>query len=103
MLNGELREAVKTWRGPPLTCSVACLQVQDEAAGLVVLMLDPQPGERILDACAAPGGKAMFAAILMQQQVCCPAEKSSLCRGMHQSAALLLEAPGPSAAASPHC
>eukprot|EP00891_Asterochloris_glomerata_P002402 jgi/Astpho2/2402/Aster-x0530 len=43
-------------------------QVQDEAAGLVVLMLDPQPGERILDACAAPGGKAMFTASLMQHQ-----------------------------------
>ena len=32
--------------------------VQDEAAQLVVDLLDPQPGERILDACAAPGGKA---------------------------------------------
>jgi 16S rRNA (cytosine967-C5)-methyltransferase len=32
--------------------------VQDEAAQLVVGLLDPLPGERILDACAAPGGKA---------------------------------------------
>lgn len=32
--------------------------VQDEASQLVVALLDPQPGERILDACAAPGGKA---------------------------------------------
>ena len=32
--------------------------VQDEAAQLVVDLLDPQPGERVLDACAAPGGKA---------------------------------------------
>ncbi len=31
--------------------------VQDEASQLVVGLLDPQPGERILDACAAPGGK----------------------------------------------
>jgi 16S rRNA (cytosine967-C5)-methyltransferase len=31
--------------------------VQDEAAQLVVGLLDPLPGERILDACAAPGGK----------------------------------------------
>ena len=29
---------------------------------LAVRMLDPQPGERILDACAAPGGKATFIA-----------------------------------------
>ena len=32
--------------------------VQDEASQLVVDLLDPQPGERVLDACAAPGGKA---------------------------------------------
>ena len=31
--------------------------VQDEAAQLVVSLLDPQPGEQILDVCAAPGGK----------------------------------------------
>lgn len=39
--------------------------VQDEAAGLVVRVLDPQPGERILDAAAAPGGKAIYAALRM--------------------------------------
>lgn len=33
------------------------LSVQDGAAQLAVQALDPQPGERILDACAAPGGK----------------------------------------------
>ncbi len=32
--------------------------VQDRAAQQVVALLDPQPGERVLDACAAPGGKA---------------------------------------------
>ncbi|TVQ69645.1 MAG: 16S rRNA (cytosine(967)-C(5))-methyltransferase RsmB [Oceanospirillales bacterium] len=31
--------------------------VQDEAAQLSVQLLDVQPGERVLDACAAPGGK----------------------------------------------
>lgn len=31
--------------------------VQDEAAQWAVELLDPQDGERILDACAAPGGK----------------------------------------------
>jgi 16S rRNA (cytosine967-C5)-methyltransferase len=31
--------------------------VQDEASQLVVELLDPQPGERVLDACAAPGTK----------------------------------------------
>jgi 16S rRNA (cytosine967-C5)-methyltransferase len=32
--------------------------VQDEASSWVVDVLDPQPGERIVDVCAAPGGKA---------------------------------------------
>jgi len=31
--------------------------VQDEASQLVVALLDPQPGECVLDLCAAPGGK----------------------------------------------
>lgn len=31
--------------------------VQDEAAQLAADLLDPQPGDRVLDACAAPGGK----------------------------------------------
>lgn len=34
------------------------LSVQDPAAQLARDLLDPQDGERILDACAAPGGKA---------------------------------------------
>lgn len=33
------------------------VSVQDAGAQLAALLLDPQPGEQILDACAAPGGK----------------------------------------------
>lgn len=33
--------------------------VQDAAAALPVRLLDPQPGERIADICAAPGGKTL--------------------------------------------
>ncbi|MDH4165803.1 MAG: 16S rRNA (cytosine(967)-C(5))-methyltransferase RsmB [Gammaproteobacteria bacterium] len=33
------------------------LSVQDAAAQLAIELLDPQEGDRILDACAAPGGK----------------------------------------------
>ena len=40
--------------------------VQDESSGLIVRLLNPQPGETIIDACAAPGGKTMYAASLMQ-------------------------------------
>ena len=42
--------------------------VQDEAAGLVVRLLDPQPGETIRDVCAAPGGKSLYAAMRMQDE-----------------------------------
>ena len=34
------------------------ISLQDEAEASVVLVLDPKPGERVLDLCAAPGSKA---------------------------------------------
>ncbi|PDO11729.1 MAG: 16S rRNA (cytosine(967)-C(5))-methyltransferase [Candidatus Reconcilbacillus cellulovorans] len=34
------------------------MTVQDESSMLVAAVVDPQPGMRVLDACAAPGGKA---------------------------------------------
>jgi 16S rRNA (cytosine967-C5)-methyltransferase len=42
------------------------LAVQDQASAFVVSLLDPQPGEKILDACAGPGGKAAYAACLVE-------------------------------------
>jgi 16S rRNA (cytosine967-C5)-methyltransferase len=39
--------------------------VQDESSAFVVQALDPQPGDRVLDVCAAPGGKATHAACLV--------------------------------------
>jgi 16S rRNA (cytosine967-C5)-methyltransferase len=39
--------------------------VQDSSAQLVSYLLDPQPGETVMDACAAPGGKSMHIAELM--------------------------------------
>jgi 16S rRNA (cytosine967-C5)-methyltransferase len=43
-------------------------QVQDEAAQLVSLLLAPQPGETVLDACAGRGGKTGHLAQLMGNQ-----------------------------------
>lgn len=55
---------------PPLWDMEAFLQgrfaVMDEAAALVVHVLDPRPGETIIDACAGGGGKAALAAMLTQ-------------------------------------
>ncbi|MEG3899380.1 MULTISPECIES: 16S rRNA (cytosine(967)-C(5))-methyltransferase [unclassified Microcoleus] len=40
--------------------------IQDSSAQLVTHLLGPQPGETIIDACAAPGGKTTHSAELMQ-------------------------------------
>ncbi len=43
-------------------------QVQDESSMLPAIVLAPQPGELVLDACSAPGGKATHIAQLMQNR-----------------------------------
>jgi 16S rRNA (cytosine967-C5)-methyltransferase len=42
--------------------------VQDSSAQLVSYLVDPHPGEIVADACAAPGGKTLHLAELMQDQ-----------------------------------
>ena len=42
--------------------------VQDPAARLVSLIADAQPGMRVLDVCAAPGGKSFSAAMVMEDR-----------------------------------
>jgi 16S rRNA (cytosine967-C5)-methyltransferase len=41
-------------------------QVQDESSMLVAHVVDPQPGEFVIDACGAPGGKSTHLAALMK-------------------------------------
>ncbi len=43
-------------------------QVQGEASMLAAPLLNPQPGETVLDLCSAPGGKTAHMAALMQNQ-----------------------------------
>ncbi len=43
--------------------------VQDEGAALVARLVAPQPGERIIDACAAPGGKSLYMAQMADDRV----------------------------------
>ena len=42
--------------------------VQDPSTAMACELVDPQPGEKILDACAPPGGKAIYLAQLMQNR-----------------------------------
>ena len=64
-LQGErlpgMDQAVTLNQAPPLSelpgFAEGLVSVQDSSAQLAAMLLDPQPGERVLDACAAPGGK----------------------------------------------
>lgn len=47
------------------TYAVGGCYIQDEAAQLISYLVAPEPGQRVLDACAAPGGKATHLSELM--------------------------------------
>lgn len=42
--------------------------IQDPSTAMACQLLDPKPEEKVLDACAAPGGKATYLAQLMQNR-----------------------------------
>jgi 16S rRNA (cytosine967-C5)-methyltransferase len=44
------------------------ISIHDEAQGLVCHLVDPKPGERIVDLCSAPGSKATYMAEMMQNE-----------------------------------
>ena len=46
----------------------SAMHIQDLASQLCCMALDPQPGETVLDVCAAPGGKSFTIAELMQDK-----------------------------------
>lgn len=54
--------------GLPSAISEGLCYVQDEASQISSLVLDPHEGDRLLDACACPGGKSFSAALLMNNK-----------------------------------
>lgn len=56
------------------------IHIQEEISMLPPLVLDPQPGERVLDLCAAPGGKAAQISMQMSNRGIMVANDSSSAR-----------------------
>lgn len=48
----------------------SCLYIQDESSMLDAAVLNPQPGDKVLDFCSAPGGKTTHLAQKMQNEGC---------------------------------
>ena len=66
-------------------------QVQDESSMLVAHVVDPQPGDLVLDVCSAPGGKTTHMAALMENRgriVACDIYEHKLQRVMENAARL---------------
>ncbi|MBR3887916.1 MAG: 16S rRNA (cytosine(967)-C(5))-methyltransferase RsmB [Clostridia bacterium] len=61
---GKLKDSIKVRKLTEFGNTL--FSVQDEAAQLACLKLDPKPGDEVLDACSAPGGKTTYLAELMK-------------------------------------
>jgi NOL1/NOP2/sun family putative RNA methylase len=66
--NGYTIEAGATEVRDSALVASGAVFMQNAASWLPVLALDPQPGERILDVCAAPGGKSSHIAAITNNQ-----------------------------------
>jgi 16S rRNA (cytosine967-C5)-methyltransferase len=64
----EGRRNFVTLRDPGAALAAGDCYIQDPSTALACEMLQPAPGETVLDACAAPGGKAAYLAEMMQNQ-----------------------------------
>ena len=75
--------AIKVEQLPYAALTQGLCYVQDPSTLLACDLLDPQPGESVLDACAAPGGKTTYLAQLMRNQgriVACDLYESRVAR-----------------------
>ena len=65
-IKGELQDSIKVKKINDFSNQL--FAVQDEAAQLACLKLAPKDGEKVLDACSAPGGKTTYLAQLMHNK-----------------------------------
>ncbi|MBU3742849.1 MAG: 16S rRNA (cytosine(967)-C(5))-methyltransferase RsmB [Candidatus Kapabacteria bacterium] len=65
--NSLLINSLREIRNLPLF-EAGHVSVQDASASLAIQLADPKPGMTVYDLCAAPGGKAMYAAERMQNK-----------------------------------
>ncbi len=65
---GAFRLPADAKPGKSLAYIAGHYHVQEEAALIPVALLDPRPGERLLDLCAAPGNKTLQAAVRMEDR-----------------------------------
>ena len=54
--------------GKSFLYDVGAFSIQDASSMMVPFLLDPKPGERLLDLCAAPGGKTLLSSFLMEDE-----------------------------------
>ena len=66
--SGGDRTASAPAPGRGLLAKTGLYHIQEEVSLLPVLLLDPRPGERVLDLCAAPGGKTAALAVAMENR-----------------------------------
>lgn len=65
---GAFRLSADVKIGNRLEYLVGLCHAQEEVALIPAVLLDPQPGERVLELCAAPGNKAAQMSLRMQQR-----------------------------------
>lgn len=108
---GAWRAASWANPGQTLAFTAGWYYVQEEIAMAAIAALDPQPGERILDLCAAPGGKTAQIATRLGETGCVVANEMHAARlpslsvtvsRMGLTQVLTLQADGRSLNLSPH-
>lgn len=65
---GAFRIAGHTNPGATLSYLAGLYHIQEEVSLLPIHLLDPEPGQRVLDLCAAPGGKTLQSAVRLENR-----------------------------------